>query len=132
MDPLINLLEKGLTWASMRQEALVNNIANVDTPGYKRKDVEFLSALKQEVQKKDKSNLFMKKTDERHIMTARKEKPFKNLHIQNTSYRNDSNNVDIDLEMAELAKTEFYYITLAQHISKKFASLNNVIEKGGK
>lgn len=41
MDSLINLLQKGLEGASLRQETLINNIANVNTPGYKRADVDF-------------------------------------------------------------------------------------------
>lgn len=133
MDPLINLLQKGLEGAEMRHRALLDNLANVNTPGYKRKDVDFLSTLKQEAQRNDQLKNSMKTTDDRHIMTAvEKEKPFKNLNIHNTSYRNDKNNVDIEYEMAELSKTELYYLTLAQHISNKFAVLNNVIEKGGK
>lgn len=132
MDSLINLLQKGLEGASLRQETLINNIANVNTPGYKRADVDFFSILKKEVQKDDKSGIIMKTTDERHITTDKKERPFKRLIAQNTSYRNDKNNVDIEYEMAELSKTELYYITLAQYISRKFSSLNNVIEKGGK
>ena len=48
MDSTINLLQLGLDGAKKRQEAISNNIANVDTPGYKRKDVDFLSVLKKE------------------------------------------------------------------------------------
>lgn len=111
MDSTINLLQLGLDGAMKRQKAISNNIANVDTPGYKRKDVDFISVLKKEVGERQDLNI---------------------ESSSDTKYRNDGNNVDIDYEMAEMAKTNLYYNTLAQRISGKFNRLNEVISKGGK
>jgi len=145
MDSTINLLQIGLDGAKKRQEAISNNIANVDTPDYKRKDVDFLSVLKKEKAANDNNqNSFsvsqptrpnrpeMTMTNNKHLNSLRtKQSEFSFNTEKNTKYRNDKNNVDIDTEMAEMAKTNLYYRTLAQRISSKFSSLNDVISKGG-
>ena len=145
MDSTINLLQLGLDGAKKRQEAISNNIANVDTPGYKRKDVDFLSVLKKEKaannrtetsskvsrpQRPESSGLKM--TNSKHLNSlSTKQSGFSFNTENNTKYRNDNNNVDIDHEMAEMAKTNLYYRTLAQRISSKFSNINEVISKGG-
>ena len=145
MDSTINLLQLGLDGAKKRQEAISNNIANVDTPGYKRKDVDFLSVLKKEKAANNKSETGskvsrpkkpassgLKMTNSKHINSlSSKQSEFSFNTENNTKYRNDNNNVDIDHEMAEMAKTNLYYRTLAQRISSKFSNINEVISKGG-
>lgn len=157
MEPIIDLLELGLDGASLRQKALANNIANVNTPDYKRKDVDFISTLKSIVDKSNNqlaevshkladlanlslksTNISLKTTDESHlkgansIKSSQSIKPFKQITVLDTSYRNDGNNVDIDVEMAELAKNNIYYNTLAQQINERFKNLNDVITKGSR
>ena len=150
MDPTIELLKLGLDGAQKRQKAISNNIANVDTPNYKRKDVDFLSVLKKQTGSSGDNNdnnrvsnkirrpvkpnqLSLNRTNNLHINSLENSKEnFVANTSSDTKYRNDNNNVDIDHEMAELAKTNLYYSTLAQRISGKFSSLNNVISKGGK
>ena len=143
MDSTINLLQVGLDGAKKRQEAISNNIANVDTPGYKRKDVDFLSVLKRKKAANDKTSSKvsqptkpgspgLKRTNNKHINSLRPNKSNFSFNTESdTKYRNDNNNVDIDHEMAEMAKTNLYYRTLAQRISSKFSNLNEVISKGG-
>ena len=145
MDSTIDMLKLGLDGAMKRQKAISNNIANVDTPNYKRKDVDFLSVLKKEAasQKNNIDNnidspnsshgLSLLRTNKKHIHNVKNngDKSFNIKSVSDTKYRNDDNNVDIDHEMAELAKTNIYYNTLAQRISSKFKSLNQVISKGG-
>jgi|SRR6056297_3492944 len=145
MDSTINLLQLGLDGAKKRQEAISNNIANVDTPGYKRKDVDFLSVLKKEKAANNRTenspkvsrpskleNSGLKITNRMHLNSPGSKQSEFSFNIENnTKYRNDNNNVDIDHEMAEMAKTNLYYRTLAQRISSKFSSINEVISKGG-
>ena len=45
----INLMDKAADASWMRETLITNNIANVDTPGYKRQDVDFASVLKKEL-----------------------------------------------------------------------------------
>ncbi len=133
MDFLINFLKTGLDGSANRQRALANNIANINTPEFKREDVDFLTTLKEEASSSQSiSKSSLKVTDSKHISFNYSDKPFKKIHISNTSSRNDGNNIDIEYEMAELAKNNIYYNTLSQQVSKRFSSLNNVIEKGGR
>ena len=131
----INLLGLGLDGAYKRQEAISNNIANANTPEYKRKDVNFLSTLKDKVNN-DKTNLNLKRTSRKHLsgkpggLSGRTQFEIKTQ--QGTSFRNDGNNVDIDVEMTELAKNNIYFNTLTNQINNKFSMLKNVISKGGK
>lgn len=133
MDPFINLLQKGLDGAAIRQQTLANNIANVDTPDYKRRDVDFLSTLKKEAHSLEQESILpLRVTDDKHLATSHSSKPFKKLHMTNTSNRQDDNNVDVEYEMAELAKNSIYYNTLIQQINERFKLTRDVIEKGGR
>lgn len=132
MKPIINLLQRGLDGSSLRQKALSDNIANVNTPDYKRKDVDFISVLKEQAAKGKGKNLSLSKTNNKHLTTEGANRPFKMYSRTYTSYKNDGNNVDIDFEMAESAKNNLYYNTLVGQINNRFGMINNVIEKGGR
>lgn len=132
MSSIINLMSQGLDGSLKRQKALSNNIANVDTPNYKRKDIDFVSALRQESRQLNKSSIALKTTNDSHIsigkeLNTRSTKSF----LENSSYRNDKNNVDIDVEMAEVAKNGLYYNTLSKQINEQFKIMKNIISKGG-
>ncbi len=122
------VLERSLDYASLKQKAISSNIANVDTPNYKAKDVKFRDVLGQSV-----AGLEAKKTDRRHFDFAGGH-PGGHLSIQQrqgTMYNHNGNNVDIDQEMAEMAKNQIYYNALTDRINGKFNSLQTVI-KGGR
>lgn len=124
----ISMLSKTLDGLQLRQEAISNNIANVDTPGYKRKDVDFKSQLKAALAE-DKGKL--SNTNNRHLSTATNLNEF-SPEIRtdnNTSFRNDGNNVDIDYEMSALAKNQLKYQSMTKLLSAKFKKLNNAINK---
>lgn len=143
MNPLIDFLESGLDGASLRHKAISNNIANVDTPGYKREDVDFLSTLKAESSRLEnnfENKLSLSTTDDAHIKTATAstgiastgtKTPFKLVHMNNTSSRDDGNNIDVEYEMAEMAKNNIYYNTLIQQVTDRFKFINDAISKGG-
>lgn len=127
----INLISQGLDGALNRHKMLSNNIANVDTPNYKRKDVDFITALRNQFGQK--SSLSLATTDNNHIVGSKKaNKSFESPFLKNTSYRNDKNNVDIDVEMGEVAKNGIYYNTLSRQINTQFIILKDVINKGGR
>lgn len=135
----------GLDGAYLRHKALSNNIANVSTPRYKRKDVNFIETLKRNINNIKKepdgnssSSVQLARTNSSHFKfkanNARLHyngvENFKINNYSNTSYRNDENNVDIDAEMAKLAKNNLYYSTLTQRAAGKFDLLQEVIQKG--
>ncbi|MFW6006706.1 MAG: flagellar basal body rod protein FlgB [Halanaerobiales bacterium] len=133
MSSIINLLELGLDGASRRQQILSNNIANVNTPGYKRKEVDFFEILENKTEEKSRERL--KTTSSKHFTGSKNVDNSKDFSItteRGTSYKNDENNIDIDVEMAEIAKNNIYYNTLSNQINDRFSRLKNVTEKGGK
>lgn len=133
MNPFINFLSKGLDGSSFRQKMLANNISNINTPDYKRQDVDFVSTLEKESKQYNQGKILsLSTTDSGHIKFSKSDKPFKRIHMSNTSNKNDGNNVDVENEMAEMAKNNIYYNTLIQQVSDRFKFLNTTIDKGGR
>lgn len=118
----INVLERGLDASWTRNSVISNNIANVDTPGYKRKDVQFEDYLMAEVGYTD--NL------DREVANAEMDELFATTYTEyeDVSYRIDGNNVDIDTESAELAKNTIKYYTMLDSVSQEFSRLKSVVK----
>ncbi len=120
-----DLLEKAIDVSWKRNETISNNIANVDTPGYKRKSVKFEEFLDQE-----RKDIPLKTSDSRHIGVER-EYPVKIVtDNSSSSYRLDGNNVDIESEMVSMAKNTIKYNVLIQSINSRFRRLTSVINEG--
>ncbi len=124
----INFLKNALDGTWVRNEAISNNIANVNTPGYKKVTVEFENMLKGQTINKFGLNV----TNENHIgSNAGSFEPLVKKN-QGTSTRRDGNNVNIDTEMSELAQNTIMYNALINQISRKFKQVKNIISEGGK
>ena len=125
---------KGLDAAAVRQKVISNNIANVDTPHYKRTEVNFEDAFKQAIEKMPK-RLAGFRTDHQHFpinppTDIRTVQP--TMWRQNDTFsRADDNNVDIDVEMAELAKNQIMFNALVEVLNRKFSGLKTVIRGKG-
>ena len=120
----INVLDKAADASWLRNEAISNNIANVDTPGYKRQDVAFEAELEKALGK----NRFVS-MDERvaGIRTNRLEgRPY--TDYANYSYRLDGNNVDIENENVYLAENQLKYQGLLGSINQEFKNLQAVMK----
>ena len=119
-------LEKSLDYSSLKQKVISQNIANVDTPNYKAKDV-----AKNSFQTTLQTSIEAYRTDPRHINFETSSDPSTIVTQQNVSYNNNGNSVDIDKEMADLATNQIYYNAVADRLSGQLSSLQNVI-RGGK
>jgi len=124
------VMEKALSASALRNQVISNNIANVNTPGFKRSDVEFEGVLAQALEKKNK--LSLTSTNVQHfagnggtIGTT----PTIFTSSENTM-RIDGNNVDIDAEMANIAKNTIYYNAIAHQLSRYFSNLKSAIREG--
>ncbi len=112
----VNVLTKAADASWKRENVISNNIANVDTPGYKRKDLNFEGVLSEELGRCKHKSLDSKIN----------ELDYSNLSAnvftdhQNYSYRLDKNNVDIDTENVELASEQIKYQALTGSISSQF------------
>ncbi len=117
----INVLEKASDASWTRNSIISNNIANVDTPGYKRKDINFESYLQSAVA--GGSSL----DDEIAGVDLEALTPNTYTDYANVSYRLDGNNVDIDTENTELAKNQIKYYTMLDSITQEFSRLKSVM-----
>ena len=129
-DPTFRLLNNSLKAASLRHNAISNNIANVNTPNYKRLLVSFEDQLRNCLMN-EKSPVKLRRTHPRHIGSDVEIIQPQAIQDNSTSLRTDGNNVDIDMEVALLNENTMRYNTLAQTMSKKMSLLNSVI-KGGR
>lgn len=125
-DSTISVAREWLSGLSRRQEAISENIANIDTPGYRAREVPFESELKRAV---GRSNVGLATTDSRHITTGGRVRDQLGLQQAQelTSSRLDENNVDIDQEMVSMAETQARYQAAASALSTKIATLRTVI-----
>lgn len=127
----LDMREKALDAAWTRNEVIAQNIANVDTPGYKEKTVRFEEYLADAL---DKSSFKGNTTDSRHIEIGGGSLDNAKMKVttdyKNLSTRLDGNNVDIDSEMASSAKNDIRYNVLAQSISSGFSRLRSAIKEG--
>lgn len=119
----INLLTKAADASWKRETVITNNIANVNTPGYKRKDLDFQGVLTEELGRCKHESLDSKVSD---VDLSRLE-PQVYVDSANYSYRMDGNNVDIDTENVELASEQIRYEGLTDCINSEFDRMKAVI-----
>lgn len=117
IDKSINLLEKMLDVSAIKHKVIANNIANINTPGYKKMEVSFAEQLEKVI--KDNS---MNKFDslQPKIVLSKED--------ANGTVRNDGNNVDMDKEVSSLMKNTLSYNIYTQLLAKKMESLKSAIE----
>jgi len=124
------IYEKSMDAALLRNEAISQNIANVDTPGYKRKSVAFEEYLNDATSGRIKGI----RSHPKHIPVGKKDVEDVDIKVgvdaNSQSMRLDGNNVDIEVEMAEMAKNTIGCNVMAQKISNEFSKIKSVINEG--
>lgn len=130
-DNNFTVVEKGLNAYSTRAEALANNIANVNTPNYKRQDIQFENIM-QEALAENTHQLPGRVTNSKHF-TIQEKSSLNSVRErvvteESTNMRNDKNNVDIEKEQAEFAKNNIRYQFATDNISTRFNLLKSVIK----
>ena len=120
----INVLNRAADAAWQRNEAISNNIANVDTPGYKRQDVAFESVL----QKALGNNRYESMDEKVSNINLSRLRGRAYVDYANYSYRLDGNNVDIENENVMLAENQLKYQGLISSINQEFTNLQTVMK----
>ena len=120
----INVLDRAADAAWQRNEAISNNIANVDTPGYKRQDVAFESVLQQALG----NNRYESMDDKVANVNLSRLRGRAYVDYANYSYRLDGNNVDIENENVMLAENQLKYQGLISSINQEFTNLKTVMK----
>lgn len=118
----INVLGKAADASWTRNELISNNIANVDTPNYKRKDVEFQTFLSGELDRNTSLRSSVADVDLDSLNVS--------VYTDNASlsYRLDGNNVDIDTESASLSENQIRYYTLLDSMTQEFSRIKSVLQ----
>jgi flagellar basal-body rod protein FlgB len=133
---LMSMIQRSLDAGALQHRVLSNNLANVDTPGFKRSEVVFQDKLKAALENKESeaSRLPLRLTHPNHISndgTSPLSSIKPSVVTENqTTMRNDGNNVDIDTEMAKLSENTVYYNTLAQIMAQRLTLLRSAIREG--
>lgn len=122
----INIMDKAADASWTRENVIANNIANVDTPGYKRQDVDFQSALARELGHSKYVTLDKKVRGLNSDLTGLSVSPY--TDSANYSYRLDGNNVDVDTEQVELASEQLRYELLTTSINEEFSRMKVVLK----
>ncbi|HPN32795.1 MAG TPA: flagellar basal body rod protein FlgB [bacterium] len=129
-----NILHKGLDCTTLRHQTISNNIANVNTPSYKRKEVTFEGELHRALY--GPQPIPASVTDNRHLRfkgQVELSEVVPKVNVENETFvRNDENNVDMNQEMAELAKNNLSYDAYITSMTSMIQQLKSVIQKGGR
>ncbi|MGI6163261.1 MAG: flagellar basal body rod protein FlgB [Bacillota bacterium] len=124
MADITRLMQRGLDGSWLRHEVLAGNVANSETPGYKKKDLNFAHYLKNAIGPRT----VLSTTSPLHLEKASHDIP---LVTQDTSsVTPDGNSVDIDREMAEVSANALYYTSLSRQLAAHFSLLRKAITEG--
>ena len=117
IDKSATLLEKMLDVSSVKHKVIANNIANVNTPGYKKMEVSFADQLEKAV---NESSMNKFDTLQPKIVISKED--------SSETVRNDGNNVDMDKEVSSLVKNTLTYSIYTQLLAKKYEVVKSAIE----
>jgi flagellar basal-body rod protein FlgB len=110
--PTLNTLQGYLKVITDRQQMIVSNMANVDTPGYHTKDVDFKSAMRQ----------VMNESGDPQMQTA-------SMELKGLPERPDGNNVNIDRESMMLSQTQLQFQLGVQLVKSQFSQVLTAIKE---
>lgn len=112
------MLSTILDFQSKRHQVITSNIANIDTPGYKTRELVFKKQLKDFID--NGTEITMTKTDQRHLSKQ-------SSHIFEVI--NSEEEVEIDNEMVKLAENNFRYNLTIELMARKFRGLDHVLKE---
>lgn len=120
-------LKKGMDFQSARNLLIATNISNMETPGYKAKDINFEEQLRGVM--KTKGQLQMRKTNSKHFGPSNEAlKALEPLPFELTDpAKSNGNNVNIDKEMAKLAENQILYTAFIQLAMKRGSTVRSAV-----
>ena len=119
MFGFVNVLKAAADASWTREEVLTNNIANVDTPNYKRQDVDFTTYLRSALSRTNGGS---------SSLTNRVNNLKTYTDNSTLSYRLDGNNVDLSTENVELASEQINYNALIDSMNNEFSRFKTVLK----
>jgi len=125
------LLFKQLNFRGEKQKVISTNIANIDTPGFKTKELKFDDELDKS---QEEMSLKLKVTNSAHMQIA-ETKPSRGYSVQETKgldEQNDGNNVNLDTQMSTMAQNSIMFSAIQNSIKKDASWFKSVIDASSK
>ncbi|MDY0051090.1 MAG: flagellar basal body rod protein FlgB [Aliarcobacter sp.] len=127
-----NKLFEQLNFRGERQKVISSNIANINTPGYKTKELVFEDELNNSI---TNNSLQMKTTNSRHMVNSNsfltKSNP-RLTEVENLEEQNDGNNVNLDTQMSEMSKNKVLFDAIQSSIKRDSKLFRSVVESSAK
>ncbi len=124
MFKFADMITQGLNVSSLRQKILSNNLANANTPNFRRSDVDFAAVFAQV------NSIPVEITHKNHINIKGNNNQSHIKQDKSNLMRNDGNNVDVDREMMFLLENQLHYQAMADVVSRNLSMLRSVIGEG--
>jgi flagellar basal-body rod protein FlgB len=121
-DKMFPVVENMLDWTAKRQQAISANLANIDTPGYKAKDISFSEHMQ---------GLSLETTSARHLESSLSQGGMRVFEV-GTPEQQNGNTVNLEREMTEVSKNGMQYLALVQFLNQKIRTLRSAINDGGR
>jgi flagellar basal-body rod protein FlgB len=130
-DRSIELLKRGLDTGALRMKVIAENVANVETPGYRAREVRFEELLGEAQTASAKSSLPLARSDAAHLSAgggtgAAIERP-RIFASATRSEPSAASNVDVERELVEMQKNEIQFQALSQVLADKYRGLKDAI-----
>lgn len=109
-SPMVQTMDRAMSLANRRLDLVAGNLANVDTPGYRTRDLDFQESLKTALEGLPGQGLPMAKTDPRHLAGGSGSSDPRPQEVATGQERNDGNNVNLDRETMLLQRTQSSYV----------------------
>jgi flagellar basal-body rod protein FlgB len=124
--PSLDIYSRALDGLSKRRDVISQNVANVDTPGYKAQKLTFEDALQRVI--KNNGSFTMKTTNQNHLSSSGMGPTALNEIGPRSggAMRADQNNVDIDMELTELTETGLRYQAISNAVGRKFTLIKTI------
>ncbi|BFU77718.1 flagellar basal body rod protein FlgB [Arcobacter sp. 15-2] len=125
------LLFQQLNFRGERQKVISSNIANIDTPEYKTKNLKFKDTLQKT---KEESNLQLAQTHSQHMALSFSDNKsdFEVYEVKGLVEQNDGNNVNLDAQMSEMSKNNVMFSAIQSSIKKDSAWFKTMIDASSK
>lgn len=127
----LEILQRSMDVATIRRRVISDNLANADTPNFKRSDINFESELKRALNSEKSSNMDGAMTNSRHIsfnkpMDWQQVQPRRVLDYL-TSTDNNGNNVDVEVESMAALKNQLSYNLMTSAVANHFSQISMVV-----
>lgn len=120
-------LESAIQASVTRHQTISNNLANIETPYFKRSDVEFESLLQEQL---NETTLKGNRTNSKHfyIGPSYNVPNYQVIQDESTIMTNDANNVDLEVEAAKQAENQLRYYTYVNQVNHHISMIRTAID----